>query len=112
MTELIAPALRQLAHSQRAIHRDAHCAFKESLGRDARPDYGHEINCVGVHRPRWLSLRGFDGLEAFARAFYPRQCQWHTLLRNCVIVVLRLRRRCFARWHDVSTSVGAGRGAH
>lgn len=63
MTELIAPALRRLAHHQRAIQRDAHCPFKERLGRDARADHGHEINCVGVHRPRWLSLCEFDGLE-------------------------------------------------
>lgn len=111
MTELIAPALRQLAHNERAIHRHAHCPFKESLGRDARADDGHEINCVCVHRPRWLSLCGFDGLDTIARAFCPRQCQWHTLLRNASIEVWRLRRRCFAKWHVVSTSVEAGRGA-
>lgn len=111
MTELIAPALRQLGNKHRAIHRHAHCPFKESLGWDARADDGHEINCVHVHMPRWLWLCGFDGLDAIARAFCPRQCQGHALRRNASVEVWCLQRRCLARWHDVSTLLRTGRGA-
>lgn len=112
MTDLITPALRQLAHNRRAIHRHAHRPFNENLGRDARADHGNEINCVCVHRLRWLSLCGLDGLNAIARPFRRRQCRWHTLRRNACFEIWCPQRRCLARWHKVSACLRAGRGAH
>lgn len=111
MTELIAPALRQVAHNERAIHRHATAPSRNVWNATQEP--------ITAIKPTPLACSGCPGCRCagstvcslFAGVFCPRKCRWYTLRRNASIEVWCLRRRRFAKRHDVSTSLGAGTGA-
>ncbi|MBB6414138.1 acyl-homoserine-lactone synthase [Mesorhizobium sangaii] len=52
------------ANKRRAIHRPRYRVFEERLERVAEVDSGYEIDSFDPLTPRWLLLRGFDGLVA------------------------------------------------
>lgn len=104
MTKLIAPGLRQPAHNQRRSHRHATRSSGNVLNgtQPGTPIKATPFACSG---------RACCRCAGPTACFCPAQCRRHMLRRNGVVEVGWLRRRCFAKLHDVWTSVGAGKGA-
>lgn len=110
MTVPMAPPLRQLADKQRAIHcratapsRDVWIATQEPMTvKESIP-----LACSGRAGRRCARSTVW---WQFGHILCRRQWRWLTLQRNGVFDVCCLRRRCFARPHNVSTRAGAGRG--
>lgn len=109
MTELITLALRQPAHNQRAIHHAT--APPRNVSNTQEPITAIEPTPLACSGRLGCLCGGSTVCSLVARVICSRQCHWRTLRRNDAIEVWCPRRQRFAKWHGVSTSVGAGRGA-
>lgn len=110
MATLISLALRRPAHNQRETHRCATRASRNVRNAAQEPATGGE--------PTHLARSGRAGCAGsvmsplFAGVFGPERCRPQQLRRNAFVEVWWPLRRCFATRHDVSTCLGAGRGAN
>lgn len=109
MTKLIAPGLRQPAHNQRRSHRHATESSGNVLNGTQEPVTPIKATPFACSGRACCRCAGSTAWSLFTRAFCPGQCQRHMLRRNGVIEVWWLRRRCFAKWHDVDVR-GGGHG--
>lgn len=110
MTDLFTPALPELAENQRAIHRGATTLSRNVRNRTPEPITAVKSIALACRGRAGFRCAGSTAWSLFARLFCPRQCRWHTPRRNGATHLWCLWRRCLDKWHDVSTSVGAGRG--
>lgn len=109
MTVPMAPPLRQLADKQRAIHCRATAPSRDVWIATQKP--------MTVKESIPLACSGRAGRRCarstvwwqFGHILCRRQCQCRTLQQKGAFDVCCLR-RCFAKWHNVSTHAGAGRG--
>ncbi|MCF6110262.1 MULTISPECIES: hypothetical protein [Mesorhizobium] len=70
MTDLIARATTTCPQAS-CNPPPRHYVSKERPELDAGADHRYETNTLGVLRPRWLSLRGFDGVLAVCARLLP-----------------------------------------